>query len=124
MRCVAFSPTQFWEAHNIHMVQMTFFVHLFYTFYMQKQFFCAEMCAAFCFKSTNTTLTSMQNMENESTPVHTLRPAHTRTHMPAFVQDRTRGMHLSADTYWRGSQALRLLYDISTAKLTRFITGH
>lgn len=53
-----------------------------------------------------------------------MRPAHTRTHMSAFVQDRTRGMHLSADTYWRGSQALRLLYDISTAKLTRFITGH
>lgn len=37
MRCVAFSPAQFWEAHNIHVAQMTFFVHLFYTFDMQKK---------------------------------------------------------------------------------------
>lgn len=34
MRRAAFSPTQFWEAHNIHVAEMTFFLN--YTFDIQK----------------------------------------------------------------------------------------
>lgn len=55
----------------------------------------------------------MQNVENL---IHVCAHAHTHAQTQAFVQDRMQGMHLSADTYWRGSWALRLLYDISTAK--------
>lgn len=85
MRRAAFSPTQFWEAHNIHVAEMTFFFN--YTFDIQKTSLnylmaSVQKCAQpSLFKSANTTYIDAKYGKWIPACAHT----RTRTHPHTYV---------------------------------------